>query len=94
MKKSLWNVPKEKQIRIIIDTDANCEGDDQYAIVHALLTPKCEVAGITAEHYGNDRDPDSMEKSYQEVRKILGLLPGAETAVYRGAEGAIGVSLW
>lgn len=89
MRKTLWEIPKEKRIRVIIDTDANCEGDDQYAIVHALLTPKCEVAGITAVHYGTERDPDSMERSYEEIRKVLGLIPETNTVVYRGAERAM-----
>ena len=35
-----YTVPHNKQIRVIIDTDAACEADDPFAIVQALLSPK------------------------------------------------------
>lgn len=35
-----YKVPENKKMRVIIDTDAACEADDQYAIVHALMTQK------------------------------------------------------
>jgi len=35
-----FRVPDPKRIRLLIDTDAKNEADDQYAIVHALLTPR------------------------------------------------------
>jgi hypothetical protein len=38
-----WSYPKERQRRIIINTDAKNEADDQFAIVHALLTPSFDV---------------------------------------------------
>lgn len=47
-----YKVPDSKKIRVIIDTDAACEADDQYAIAHALMTQKFIVKGITAEHFG------------------------------------------
>jgi purine nucleosidase len=34
--------------RVIIDTDAKNEADDQFAIVHALLSPSLEVRGLIA----------------------------------------------
>jgi inosine-uridine nucleoside N-ribohydrolase len=40
--------PREKMTRVIINTDAKNEADDQYAIVHALLTPSFELHGIIA----------------------------------------------
>ena len=33
----LFDVPQEKKLRVIIDTDAACEADDPFAIVQALL---------------------------------------------------------
>lgn len=59
-----FRVPKEKQVRLITNTDAKNEADDQFAIVHALLSPKCDNVGMVAAHYGINRDLDSMEKSY------------------------------
>ena len=63
-----FNVPQYKKIRVIIDTDAACEADDPFAIVQGLLSPKLMVTGILAEHF---RDPDSVERSYQEIMTIL-----------------------
>ena len=36
------------QRRVIINTDAKNEADDQYAIVHALLSPSLDVRGVIA----------------------------------------------
>ena len=85
MKKYVFEVPKDQRVRVIIDSDAACEGDDQYAIVHALLCSKLEVKGIIAEHYGIDRHADSMEQSYYEIKKILDLMGRSDIPVYRGA---------
>lgn len=74
MKKAPYDVPDLKKIRVIIDTDTNCECDDQYAIVHAMLTPKFDVKAIIAEHYGTMRESDSMNKSYEEIHKVLTLM--------------------
>jgi purine nucleosidase len=40
----------EKRTRVIIDADAKNEADDQFAIVHALLTPSFELHGIVPAH--------------------------------------------
>lgn len=66
-----FTVPKEKQIRVIVDTDAACEADDPFAIAHALLSPKVIVEGITAEHFN---EPGSMEKSFDEIETLLNLM--------------------
>ena len=39
--------------RVIINTDAKNEADDQYAIVQGLLTPSFELHGIIAAHFGS-----------------------------------------
>jgi len=84
MKKIDYKIPEKKRVRVFIDTDADCEADDHYAIVHALLTPKVEVRGIMAEHYSG-RNPDEMEKSYQEIMKVC-LLGGFDpTLALKGA---------
>lgn len=36
----MFHVPDEKICRVIIDTDAANEGDDQFAAVHAMLSPR------------------------------------------------------
>lgn len=89
MKKPLYKVPYNKQVRVIIDTDAYAEADDQFAIVHALLTPKFDVVGIVAEHFGDQDYKDSMEKSYIEIKKVLDLMDMNHIPVYRGETTAL-----
>ena len=50
--KHKFDIPDTKKIRLIINTDAKNEADDQFAIVHALLTPRFIVKGIIAAHFG------------------------------------------
>jgi inosine-uridine nucleoside N-ribohydrolase len=59
-------------VRVIISTDAANEVDDQYAIVHELLTPQFIIKGVVASHF-RDRAPLSMEKSYTAVTNLLEL---------------------
>ncbi len=37
--------PADTKQRVIINTDAKNEADDQYAIVHAVLTPSFDLHG-------------------------------------------------
>src|SRR3954468_6841103 len=60
--------------RVIVDTDAKNEADDQYAIVHALLSPSIDVRGLVAAHFGRERSRHSMEDSREEIDLILGLM--------------------
>ena len=62
-----FDIPDNKKIRVIVDTDAACEADDPFAIVHALLSPKLIVKGVVAEHFNV---PHSMEDSYNEIKAI------------------------
>ena len=85
-----FDVPDSKKIRLIINTDAKNEADDQYAIVHALLTPKFCIKGIIAAHFGTRRTQQSMQESYEEVLKVLLLMDMQEKVdVYRGATKAL-----
>jgi purine nucleosidase len=85
-----FEVPKEKKLRVIIDTDAKNEADDQFAIVHALLTPKFNIKGIIAAHFGTRRTTESMEESYDECIKILDLMDmTGEVEILKGAKNAI-----
>lgn len=60
--------------RVILNTDAHNEIDDQMAIVHALLSPELKIEAIIAAHYGTEKERDSMEKSYKEILHLLDLL--------------------
>ncbi|MCR5474534.1 MAG: nucleoside hydrolase [Lachnospiraceae bacterium] len=62
-----FDIPDYKKIRVIVNTDAACEADDPFAIVHALLSPKLIVKGVVAEHFNVAH---SMEDSYNEILTI------------------------
>ncbi|WP_419872339.1 nucleoside hydrolase [Candidatus Pristimantibacillus sp. PTI5] len=81
-----YKVPSQKMIRIITNSDAKNEADDQYAIVHALLSPKFDNRGLIAAHFGAWRTENSMEESYEEIHKILDLMNmKKDHLVYKGA---------
>jgi purine nucleosidase len=83
-------IPESKKIRLIINTDAKNEADDQFAIVHALLTPRFNVKGIIGAHFGTIRTNTSMQESYDEVIKVLDLMDlKDEVPVYKGAVKAM-----
>lgn len=66
---------KNQQIRIILDTDAYNEIDDQYALAVALLsTDRLKIEGFVAANYDNYHGgPTSIDKSYKELKKVLKL---------------------
>ncbi len=81
---------EEHRRRVIVNTDACNEIDDQMAIVHALLSPELKVEGIVAAHYGAKRHADSMERSYQEILRLLDMLGmGGHVPVVKGAAAAM-----
>lgn len=84
-----YDVPESKRIRLIINTDAKNEADDQYALVHALLTPRFRIKGIIGAHFGL-RSATSMEDSCEEIRKVLDIMDMTrEAGVYKGAPTAL-----
>ena len=80
------NVPEGSRLRMIVDADAKNEADDQYAIMHHLLTPLFQVEGIIGTHF-EQKDGgrgESMEKSYREILKLLELAEIEDVPVARG----------
>ncbi len=85
--------PPAERIDVVIDTDTYNEIDDQFAIVHALLSPeKLNVQAIHAAPFFTDFNPrstsanDGMEKSHEEILRLLELMDvSAEGLVYRGS---------
>ena len=74
-------------VDMVLDTDAYNEIDDQYAIAYALRASKLSVHALYAAPFFNkrSRDPgDGMEKSYQEILKLLDLM-GEKRPVFRGS---------
>src|SRR5438552_4043109 len=79
-----------KKVRVILNTDAKNEADDQYAIVHAILTPLFDLHGIIPAHFGDRRGPGSLRASHEEVLKLLDLMNlKGRIPVYAGAEKAL-----
>jgi inosine-uridine nucleoside N-ribohydrolase len=60
--------------RVIIDSDVKNEADDQFAVVHALLSPSLDIRGIIPAHFGAERSDRSMLDSRDELDRLLGLL--------------------
>jgi inosine-uridine nucleoside N-ribohydrolase len=84
--------PPNGKVRIVIDTDTYNEIDDQFAVVHALLSPeKLTVKGLYAAPFFNPRSSspgDGMEKSYEEIGRLLDRLDvPSENLAYRGSPG-------
>jgi len=81
--------PAGLRIPAVLDTDTYNEIDDQFALVYALLSPKIDLQAILAAPFHNSRSSgpaDGMEKSYQEIIRLLDLLhhPAAGLA-FRGS---------
>lgn len=84
LKKRPLEFPTDKTIRVIADTDCNCECDDQFCIAHMLMTPRFDVRGIIAEHYNEE---NSEKKSYEEIQRITELMGlKDEVNVFHGAK--------
>ena len=84
-----------RRVKVVIDTDAYNEIDDQFALVYALLSPdRMDVQAIHAAPFENYRVgsyAEGMEKSYQEILRVTGLLGlSGEGRVFRGATHRIG----
>lgn len=78
-----------KNVDVVLDTDAYNEIDDQFAISYLLKSKeKLNTKAIYAAPFFNDnsRGPkDGMEKSYDEIFKLLSLLD-EKVDVFKGSE--------
>ena len=75
---------------MVIDTDTYNEIDDQFAVVQSLLSPdKLAVEAIYAAPFYNGRSDspgDGMEKSYEEILRLLERLDvSADGLVHKGS---------
>ena len=88
LRKRPLTFPTDKSIRVIADTDCNCECDDQFCIAHMLMTPRFDMRGIIAEHYA---EPDSEQKSYEEIKRVMSLMEVEDSGikVLHGAKPAM-----
>src|SRR5665647_1132839 len=86
----MQGVPMKSPRRVIVNTDAKNEADDQFAIVHALFSPSLDVRGLIPAHFGTARSSRSMLDSRDEIDLLLRLM-GLEgkVTVANGAADAI-----
>ena len=75
--------------RVVIDTDTDNEIDDQFALVHALLSPSLNIEAVYAAPFVNARAETpgaGMERSYAEILNVYAHL-GLESLppVFRGS---------
>ncbi len=69
--------PTNRPVRMVLDTDTFNEIDDQFAVVYALISPELDVQAVYAAPFHNSRSSgpgDGMEKSYEELFRILSRL--------------------
>ncbi|TWT84712.1 ribonucleoside hydrolase RihC [Planctomycetes bacterium CA13] len=81
------NAEDSHKIRLLIDSDANNETDDQHAIAYALLSKDTfEVEGITVNKTQNGGDVDEQMAEAVRVVKLCGFYP--KLPMFKGANGS------
>lgn len=79
--------------KLILDTDAYNEIDDQFAIACFYYSKKVDLLAVCAEHYMHDRCNSTelgMKRSYNEIVKVLTLCdPHYKTETYLGSTTSI-----
>lgn len=85
-----------RKIRLVLDTDAFNEIDDQFAIAYALKSAdNMTVEALYAAPFFNELSSgpaEGMEKSYQEILNIRRILGREDIPVYRGSTGYLPAS--
>ena len=84
-------LPMEKQVRVIVSSDVKNEADDQFAVMHQLLTPTFDVRGIIAAHFESKAPgtETTMEQSYQELVTLLEAAEIEDVPALRGCRAPL-----
>ncbi len=88
----MFDCPDEKKVRMIVHTDCKNEADDQFALVHHLMTPKFIIKGIIGAHFNLSAkfrfgEGETAQASMDEIDKVLGLMGcKGDYIVKKGAE--------
>ena len=78
-----FTVPEEKMVRVITNTDAKNEADDQFAIVQTLLSPRCDhMAGLEGAH--------SSELAERTPYPVIDLMPDQVGITAKGGTMRLG----
>ena len=87
------DIKSDRKKKVILDTDAYNEIDDQFAIACFYYSDKTDLIAVCAEHYMHDRCNSmelGMNRSYDEIVKVLTLCdPHYKTETYRGSTNSI-----
>jgi len=79
--------PVSDRIRVLLDTDANNELDDQHALAYMLFNGNVfDVEGITVNRTRNGGDINQQAEEAERVVKLCALHP--QMKVYKGADGS------
>ncbi len=64
--------PPAGPLKVVVDTDAANEIDDQYALALLLGFPeRLKLEGLVAAHFGKHGGPGGVEKSFKEILEVL-----------------------
>lgn len=89
----LNDIKSDRVKKVILDTDAFNEIDDQFAIAYMYFSKRVELLAVCAEHYMHDRCPSrraGMKRSYDEIVKVLSLCdPHYTTETYLGSTDTV-----
>ncbi len=92
----LADIKSGRPKKVILDTDAFNEIDDQYAITYCYLADSINLQAVYAVPFHNDKSngfEDGMVKSYEEIKKVLAMIdPDYTTPVLEGSRTTIEVS--
>ena len=89
MKMIMDDIRSDRRKKVILDTDAFNEIDDQFVIASFYYSDKVDLLAVCAEHYMHDRCNSrelGMNRSYNEIVKVLSLCdPHYTTETCRGS---------
>lgn len=96
MNEIIRDLESDRKKKVILDTDAYNEIDDQFAIAYFYYSEVVDLLAVCAEHYMHDRCNSmelGMNRSYDEIVKVLSLAdPNHNVSVYRGSTNSIDVA--
>ena len=89
----LADIKSPRKKKVVIDTDAYNEIDDQYAIAYSYYSDKIDIVAIHAAPFENEKSDNmeyGMEKSFEEINKVLGLLgDDGKIPTFKGSRASI-----
>lgn len=93
IKEILADIRSDRVKKVVVDTDAFNEIDDQFAIAYSYFSEKMDVLAFFAAPFfnGNSKSyEDGMEKSYDEILRVLSSCdPDYTVPVLKGSRASI-----